>query len=151
MKRETELHFENGTDVIKIKRTALLKESAAVLQIWEGVYAAAEAYLDQDLSMHDCIIGLVFAGLDGGIKKNRRMTFGCLIARQLDEGLYERVGAVPCVLDYSGEDDLSRKHNPSGGVFLDETGAILDKVRVSERGRDWPFESVGERRTIVLV
>lgn len=154
---KTELHFGNGTDVSHIKRLGLPGGTLAVLPIWEGIYIAAETFLDQESDGQDCIVGLLFTSL----KRYTRTqftgqftvtTFGCLLARRLDEGLYERVGLVPEIMSHYYSPRVSYDNGwLSGCVFLDETGRILDKVKVPEGGRDSPFKAVGERQTIVLV
>lgn len=45
--------------------------------------------MDQDVSSQDCILGLLFA--------NHRLflaAYDCLLVRQMEEGLYERIGLM---------------------------------------------------------
>lgn len=145
--KKTEIHFENEAGTVRVQQEGLPEENMAVVQFWQGIYIAAPTYRDQDVDVRDDVIGLIFAKEDDywGI------TFGCLLARQLKEGTYERVGAIPRLMAYPLY--RSRHHNSclSRLIFLDEAGSILDKVRVTARQMELPFDGVGERRTIVLV
>lgn len=152
--RNTEIHFPNrsgyGTRTFDVKRSDLPKENTAVLQIWKGIYVATRARLDQKPEIHDHVIGLVFAG-KGFQYRLDEITFGCLLVRQLDpEGIYERVGILPCIPHYCTENTSLFDPLP-GTAFLDETGRVLDKVEISRREWDMPFEDVGERRAVTLV
>lgn len=146
-KRKTEIHFENEAGTVRVQRVDLPEENMAVVQFCQGIYIAAPRYLDQDLDVGDDVIGLIFAKEDDYWGIN----FGCLLARQLEEGTYERVGAVPDLMAYPLY--RFRHHNSclSRLTFLDEAGSILDKVRDTARQMELPFDCVGERRTVVLV
>lgn len=141
MSQETEIHFGNERGCIKVRRTGLPNGVVPVLQLWEGIYFAACAYLDQDLDVQDCVIGLIFAD-----DRHFEMAAGCLLARKLEEGLFERVGAIPFLWQV-------RMHKLAfqRGVFLDGTDSVLDKVTVSAKPKRLPLHGVGERRTFFLV
>lgn len=145
--QETLIDFEKEMKYMMVKRRGLPSESVPVVQVWKGIYIAAAGYLDQVVNIQDCVpvVGLMF--VKGGFNK---VTAGCLLARQLDEGLYERVGAIPLLLDYH-QAPLNGGFADSQSVFLDETGSVLERVTVSAAQKLLSFDGVGERRTIFLV
>jgi hypothetical protein len=148
----TDINPENGAFVRWLQWRGHPKEGAAVLRIWERIYIAIRCYLDRGLDNGDYIIGLIYKknnsfGKSGSWIYGSEATFGCLLAKQLETGLYERVGVIPSIWIRR----YLRRDPFPGQAFLDENWSILDEVRVSERERDRPFEGVGERRTIVLV
>lgn len=119
--------------------------SVPVLQFWKGIYATATAYLDGELHSEDYVIGLIFPMYDGS-----RMRYGCLLARKLGEGLYERIGVMPRLFQYPGHVQERPFLDFETVVFLDDTGSVLDEDEVSARQKALPFSAVGERRTIFL-
>lgn len=146
----TDIYVENESCGLKLERLDSAKKNVAVVRLCQGIYVATAPYLDQDLEKQDDVIGLLFARKD----YPSAITIGCVLARPLDEGLYERVGAIPYVMVYPR--DLNIVHyyledSEARLIFLDEAGSILDEVRVPERQRELPFDGVGERRTVVLV
>lgn len=144
--QETEIYFENELECIKVKRSGLPNESVPVLPLWSGVYIGATPYLDLDLDIRDSIIGLPFVE-----EGNFETAVGCLLARQLDEGVYERVGAIPAVMDDIRCVPDTGKPPILQNVFLDETGRVLDKVMAPKGELGLLFDGVGQRRTIFLV
>lgn len=122
----------------------LSAESVPVLQFLKGVHIAAKAYLDQDTHLQDGIVGLIFAE-----EAMDLIQFGCILARKSSEGGYERMGAIPRLFFYTLA-PLVEIIYPSI-AFLDDTGSILDKVRVSRTQERLLFGGDGARRTISLV
>lgn len=126
-----------------------------VLQVWQGVYVGidqADLRLDQKVEQQDDILGLVLSKRD---KYFGWTEYYCLMVRQVDEGLYERVG----MLIMSGL-DLETYRPKSRGfkyrrkdkmVHLDGTGRVLDKFTISDTQRRFPFNETAEKRTICLV
>lgn len=139
----TEIEFENTGKVVRVGRPALSNSSLAVLELWEGIYVGAPHHLDQILKQKDCVIGLLF--LSVGVTGHAISQIGCLLARQVEDGSYERVGLVRDALPYL----LDGARSPL--IYLDGTGGILDRVKLPERLREQLFDKVGERRTICLL
>lgn len=153
----TYFQFENEPGSIKFEHLSSPKENMAVVQLCEGIYIAAPPYLDQDVHMKDSFSGLIFARRSSdrslfseeGVDTSLTSSFGCLIARKLGEGVYERVGAVPRLLHYSRN---ASRHYLSllQLLFLDAAGSVLDQVRIPARQMELPFDGIGQRRTILL-
>lgn len=139
----TEIEFENTGEVVTVGRPALGNSSLAVLEVWEGVYVGAPHDLDQNLKQKDYVIGLLFLSVN--VLDHAVSQIGCLLARQVEEGSYERVGLVRDILPYLAHETRSPM------IFLDEMGNILDRIKVSERMTEKVFDEVGKRRTICLL
>ncbi|KAG8160904.1 hypothetical protein KVR01_009168 [Diaporthe batatas] len=154
--KRTEIHVAdgqsgNGADVVHIMRMRPPPETPApVLPIWNEVYVAAGAHLDQQPESHDRTVGLVFAEKHPA-KITGSVTIGCLLARQVGQGVFERVGIIYHVLECYNEHTPFRDETLYGGIFLDKSGGVLDEVEVSRSEMDAPFKDVGERQTIVLM
>lgn len=149
----TNIYVENMSGCLWVERLGPAKKNVAVVNLCKGIYVATAPYLDQDsdqdLEKQDDVIGLLFTRKDWPCFT----TIGCLLARPLDGGLYERVGAIPHVMVHpdSGIDHCHRGHSGAPLIFLDETGSVLDEIRVPESQKELSFDGVGERKTIVLV
>lgn len=157
--QRTSVHFENEPDSPKVTEIDRPqgKGALAVVQFFKGIYIAVSAYLDQGSGIRDGVIGLVFAreGEAGITDVNKgmpgTMSIGFLLARPLGKGLYERAGAIPDLMAYPREGPGDPLISLPPLIFLDEEGSVLDTVNVPLRQREFPFDGVGERRTIVLV
>lgn len=143
----TDVHFENETYHMLFKHMDLTNENVAVVQFCKGIYLAAVPYVDEVIDTQDRLIGLLFARED----HTWGMSFGCLLARQLGEGIYERVGAIPHLMAYPRHGATFFSIALPQLIFLDKAGSVLDKVRLPARQRELPFDGVGEKRTIFLV
>lgn len=139
-------YFENQIDFMRVDQVGLSKENVAVVQFCKGIYIAAPAFLDQALDVRDAVVGLLFAGR----KDNGGTSFGCLLARQVGECLYERVGAMPHLITYPRVES-GRRVSLFKSSFVDEAGSVLHKVRLTSRQKELPFDGVGGRKRIVLV
>lgn len=164
-KEGTDIYFENDaepdstwvgldglsqgkeTDHTTFPRMNRPKDNVAVVQMYKSIQVAAASFLDRDLDTQDDMIGLLFSREDN----IGSMAFGCLLARPLDEGLYERVGAIPHLMAYPSDGSRTFGFHLPPLTFLDETGRVLDRVKVPAMQRELPFDSVSERKTIILV
>ncbi|KAG8167382.1 hypothetical protein KVR01_003071 [Diaporthe batatas] len=139
----TDIQFEKPGQRTDPSWTDPAAESVPVLQHMEGVInIASEAYLDQDIHPQDCIIGLMYDE-----ETDSCFSLCCLLARQLSEGTYERVGVIPYLWGCS----LWEAGPPPPTAFLEDNGRILNVVRVSGTLEELLFRVTGERRTISLV
>lgn len=149
----TEDQKKHGTEILihdtgKVFRVlhSLSDGAKAILQIWNGIYVGRDQVdlkLDQQVDQQDRIIGLIFGGRLNEINE----TIGCiLLVRQVNDGLYERVG----LLNMHG---IGMSNGPFSNrlVYMNATGSILDKLEISERQRNYPFAETAESRTICLV
>lgn len=147
--QEFKVHYGHEYGCIRVKRS-LPSGSVPVLQFWKGTCVTVHAYLDRDLDAQDCLIGLIFP-MKGGILGWMRA--GCLLARKLGGDLYERIGVMRYLFDYTQyvEGEPCVLSFPQFTVFFDGTGNVLDEVGLSAREKTLPFDAaVGERRTIFL-
>lgn len=108
----------------------------AILQICEGVYIGLNAYLDQQLPLDKKknILGLML----GNTYAFDTTDVGCILVRHLSNDLFERVG---CYL------------RPGGGVLMDATGRILDKVTIPPES-SWVITqemAMAEKRELYLI
>lgn len=142
-----EMYDGSKFSCLKVERLDLATENVAVVQFCNGTYIAAAPFLDEDLDKQDDLIGLVFTRKDTA----DFMTVGCLLARPLDDGLYERVGAIPVMMVYPQYGHYYLYDLVARFIFMDESGSVLNEVTISERQKELPFEHVGERKTVVLV
>lgn len=139
----TEIEFEDTGEVVTIDRPALGNNSLAVLEVWKGIYVGAVYYLDQNLKQGERVMGLLF--LSVALYEHTFPHIGCLLARHLEEGFYERVGLMRNILPYL----VGETRSPM--IFLDETGSVLDRIKVPKNMTEKLFNEVGERKTICLL
>lgn len=144
--KETDVYFENQTQPVRVERMKRTEKNVVVVQLLEGIYIAAAPFLDQDFDMQDRVVGLLFAREE----RTYGSTFGCLLARQKDGDIYERVGAIPHLMAFPRNPNAFSIHRLEV-TFLDESGGILDKVRIPVGQQELLFDNVGERETIFLV
>lgn len=146
----TDICVENKSGCLWVERLDSAEKNVAVVNLCKGIYVAAAAHLDQDSEKKDDMIGLLFKRKDyPGFT-----TIGCLLARPLNDGLFARVGTIPYLMIYPQDVDIGYYYledSEARLIFLDEAGSVLDEIRVPERQKELPFDSVGERRTIILV
>lgn len=140
------IYFENQIDCMKVEQVDLSEENVAMVQFSKGLYIASPSFLDQDLDVKDDVVGLLFARR----KDNGGTSFSCLLARQLGECLFERVGAMPHLITYP-RDGSGHRVSLFKSSFSDEAGNVLPKVRLTSKQKEMPFDGVGRRRTIVMV
>lgn len=141
--QRTEIEIENTMGVmVMFDRPALHNKSLAVLEVWEGIYVGSPYKLDQDLGQKNCVIGLLFLSVD--VLDHNIIRIGCLMARLVENGLYERIGLVRDILPFL-TDRRARM------IFLDEMGGVIDKVKVPQGRMEHVFDEVGERKTICLL
>lgn len=152
--QETVIRFVDEKRCVRVKRPHLPRGRVPVLQFWKGIHVTATAYMDRLVKTQDSVIGLIFWEQHYGAM----VVVGCLLARKLNGGLYERIGVIPRLFEYSQEYSREYSRSEEGeysfhylppGVFLDGTGSVLEEVWVSARQK-LPFDTFGERRTIVL-
>lgn len=141
-RKPTAISIHDTGELFSVRRNGH-NEVHPTLQIWEGIYAGLDRsrlYLDQKIENQDHILGLL-----SGIRKGKSGfgLFHCLLARQMGDGLYERVG----LLEMRDLTDLQIR----GRIYVDAVGSVLDRFTISDAQRRHPFADTAERRTICLV
>lgn len=142
----TKIEFEDAEEAASVvSRPAPGNMSLAILEVWKGIYVGVPYELDQDLKQKDIVRGLLFLSkAHYDYRGTSPGKIGCFVTRSMGKGLYERVGLIHYVFPYPR--DPARVPM----VFLDETGSVLDKVKVPKRMKEQLFEEVSERKTICL-
>lgn len=134
-KRRTELAHKDTGEHTSVSRE-LENGFHPVVQVWEGIYVTMSPSMDQDVNPQDCVLGLLFA-------KHHLFPaeYGCLLVRQMEEGLCERIGLITWTEPWW-------MFEPA--IFLDAMDNILDEVTVSAKAFSGAFTDFAERRTVCL-
>lgn len=136
----TKVRFE-GADIHTSGDEVLRSNGEHVLlQICEGLYIGVKPYLDQRLEKKTRLKGILLAPAGRTYRYSRICRLACLLVRQVDDCLYERVGWIP-------EHIIYNLYSPK--VFLDEMGNVMDHVTVPAE-EDW-FTISAARKKICLV